>query len=554
MKIDFSGGAGSVTGSSHLLEVAGKKVLLDCGLYQGADAKEHGNDHFPFEASSVDFLILSHGHIDHTGRVPMLYKHGFRGRIILTEPTLDLCRIMLMDSAFIQEQDAERENKKRRRNGKPLVKPIYDSKDASAVLELMEPHPYEELIELYPGMTIRFQHSGHMLGSAFVELMLKEEGRETKLVFSGDVGNHNIPIMKEPVYIKDADAVILESTYGDRLHEAQENENEKLLQIVNDTMKRGGNLIIPSFAVGRTQEIIYVLNEFAEAGRLDPNVRVFVDSPLASAATQVFSKHTAHFDKEAQARMAQGDNVLEFDQLGFTETVDDSKRLNATESGLVIISASGMAEAGRIRHHLKHNLWRPESTILFVGYQAEGTLGRMILEGRKEVKLFGEEVVVAAKIEQLHGLSGHGDQAGLVRFIENMTEKKPKKVFLVHGDRSAQAVLKPLVEAQGTEVIIPDYGSSYDLYSYEMLKPGVPTKTPEKPAEEEESIQAMAGEDTGQKTSKDEVVGQVKPPQTGGSNPVRDELVSALDRMDLDKLSEEEIINRLKSVLGQHRK
>lgn len=471
MKIEFSGGAGCVTGSSHLITASGRKVLLDCGLYQGADAKERGNDSFPFDPAQIDCLVLSHAHIDHSGRIPMLYKKGFRGRIIATPPTIDLCGIMLRDSAFIQEQDAERENRRRARGRKPFEEPLYTIREAEAVLKLFEPLDYGIEEEVFPGLRVRFQDSGHMLGSAFVEIWAKDDaGEDVKIVFSGDIGNHNIPLMREPHYIDEADILIMESTYGDRVHEPQANENERLLEIINSTVKNGGNVIIPSFAVGRTQEILYVLNEFAETGKLDPGVRVFVDSPLASKATQIFKKNRSYFDREAQERLERGDHVLDFDQLYFTESVEDSKKLNATPKGLVIISASGMAEAGRVRHHLKHNLWRPESTICFVGYQAEQTLGRLLIDGIEEVKLFGEEIAVEARIEQLHGLSGHADQKGLIEFAEAFSKRKPKKVFLVHGDHEAQEILAKKLREKDLRVLLPREGTIADIHTAEDLQ------------------------------------------------------------------------------------
>lgn len=471
MKIEFSGGAGTVTGSSHLITVGDRKVLLDCGLYQGADAKARGNDVFPFDPKTIDFLILSHAHIDHSGRIPMLYKKGFRGSIIATPPTYDLCDIMLRDSAFIQEQDAERENRRRLRGKQALLEPLYTIQDAEEVLKQFESLDYGIEKDLFPGFRLRFQDSGHMLGSSFVEMwILNDEGEEVKVVFSGDIGNHNIPLITEPHYVDEADIVIMESTYGNRFHEPQENENLKLLEMINSTIRNGGNVVIPSFAVGRTQEILYVLNEFAEAGKLDPKVKVFVDSPLASKATEVFAKNARYFDPVAQERIARGDDVLKFPQLGFTEDVDDSKQLNNTKSGLVIISASGMAEAGRIRHHLKHNLWRQESTIVFVGYQAPQTLGRIILDRAKTIKLFGEEIAVEARIEQLFGLSGHADKAGLIQFAEAFSKRRPKKVFLVHGDDDAKAELAAALRQKGFTVELPEEGTIVEIRKMEDVE------------------------------------------------------------------------------------
>lgn len=523
MKFKFSGAAGSVTGSSHLIEVGDRQVLLDCGLYQGSDARERGNEEFPFDPAKIDFLILSHAHIDHSGRVPMLYKHGFRGKIISTGPTYELSDIMLRDSAFIQEQDAERENRHRRRGRKPLEEPIYSIRDAEGVLKLFQTVDYEQEFELFPGFRLRFQDSGHMLGSAFVEMWIRDDfGEEIKVVFSGDIGNHNIPLMREPHYVREADVVIMESTYGDRLHEPQTNENQRLIDLINMTIRRGGNVIIPSFAVGRTQEILYVLNEYAEAGGLDKRTRVYVDSPLAGKATAVFARNTRYFDKQAQARMAAGDNVLEFPQLDFTESVEDSMKLNRTREGLVVISASGMAEAGRIRHHLKHNLWRPESTVIFVGYQAEGTTGRQILDGKKEVRIFGEDIAVEAQIEQLHGLSGHADQAGLLEFVDAFTEGPPRRIFLVHGDEEARAVLAGKLRERGFNVELPMEGTIVECCTRDDLE----------------------------RLEKTTIV----PPEHGRpAQHLREQLIEGLRGMDVDAMDDEQILRELRQLLRQRR-
>lgn len=519
MKIEFSGAAGTVTGSSHLFEVGGRKVLLDCGLYQGADAKARGNDVFPFDPKTIDYLILSHAHIDHSGRIPMLYRQGFRGPVIVTPPTYDLCDIMLRDSAYIQEQDAERENRRRLRGKQALEKPLYTVKDAEAVLKQFQTLDYDIERELFPGLRMRFQDAGHMLGSAFVELWIRNEaGEEVKAVFSGDIGNHNIPLITEPHYIEDADIVIMESTYGNRFHEPQENENQKLLELINSTVRNGGNVVIPSFAVGRTQEILYVLNEFAEAGKLDPAVRIVVDSPLASKATEVFAKNASYFDQPAQERIARGDDVLRFPQLTFTEDVEESKALNQTRSGLVIISASGMAEAGRIRHHLKHNLWRPESTIVFVGYQAPQTLGRIILDHKKVVKLFGEEIAVEARIEQLFGLSGHADKKGLLQFAEAFTKRRPKKVFLVHGDDDARIELASSLRERGFTVELPEEGTIVEVRTLLDL-------------DNPESTTIITREHIFQ----------------GGT--LKERLRSRITEMDVDNMTDEEVLNALRSVL-----
>lgn len=519
MKIEFYGGAGTVTGSSYLITVAGKKVLLDCGLYQGSDARKRGNDAFPFDPAELDYMILSHAHIDHSGRIPMLYRHGFRGRILCTPPTKDLCNIMLRDSAYIQEQDAERDNRKLQRKRQPLVEPIYTIEDAEQALALFEVLDYETPRVIWPELRVRFQDSGHMLGSAFVELWIRtDDGDEVKLVYSGDIGNHNIPLMPEPRYIDEADLVIMESTYGARLHEPQENENQHFIDIINSTIRAGGNVVIPSFAVGRTQEILYVLNEASHKGELEKGIRVVVDSPLASKATAIFEKNARYFDREAQERMAQGDNVLEFPELEFTESVDDSRKLNNTRSGLVIISASGMAEAGRIRHHLKHNLWRPESTVIFVGYQAPQTLGDIILSGKSRIRIFGEEIAVEARIERLHGLSGHADKKGLLRFAEAFSKRRPRKIFLVHGDEEAQQELGRSLQHRGYAVEIPDEGTVLEVRTLEDLDS--PTRT---------TIITRA--------------------EIQGTTALKNSLRAALAEMDVDRMSDEEIIARIRRVL-----
>lgn len=519
MKIEFYGGAGTVTGSSYLITVAGHKILLDCGLYQGADARKRGNDSFPFDPATLDYMVLSHAHIDHSGRIPMLYRHGFRGKVLCTPPTYDLCNIMLRDSAYIQEQDAERDNRKLQRKRQPMVEPIYTIDDAEKALELFEVLDYEIPREVWPEFKVRFQDSGHMLGSAFVELWIKtDDGEDVKLVYSGDIGNHNIPLMREPRYVDEADLVIMESTYGDRLHEPQENENKHFIDIINSTIRGGGNVVIPSFAVGRTQEILYVLNKASHNGELEKGVRVVVDSPLASKATAVFAKNARYFDREAQERMAQGDNVLEFPELEFTESVDDSRKLNNTRSGLVIISASGMAEAGRIRHHLKHNLWRSESTVIFVGYQAPQTLGDIILSGKSRIKIFGEEIAVEARIERMHGLSGHADKKGLLRFAEAFTKGKPRKIFLVHGDEEAQLELGRSLQHRGFAVDIPDEGTVLEIRTLEDLDS--PTRT---------TIITRA--------------------EIMGTTALKNSLKAAVAEMDIDRMSDEEIIARIRRVL-----
>ncbi|WP_055668169.1 MBL fold metallo-hydrolase RNA specificity domain-containing protein [Desnuesiella massiliensis] len=460
MKLEFFGAAGSVTGSCHILRVNDKNILLDCGLFQGRDEKERGNDIFPFNPKDIDYVLLSHAHIDHSGRIPLLYKKGFKGEVICTEATMELSRVMLIDSGHIHEMEAEWKNRKRARQGLEKVDPLYTVKMAELSSYLFRGIKYNEVIELFQGFKICFKDAGHLLGSSIIELFIKEENKdEVKIVYSGDLGNINIPIIKDPTTIDNADYVIMETTYGNRLHEKGDKEFSELVKIIKDTFRRGGNVVIPSFAVGRTQEIIYVLNNFIENDELQ-GVKVYVDSPLAREATRIFNKHIELYDEEALKIINNGDHPLDFEGLVFTQSAEESAQINKVQKGAIIIAASGMCEAGRIKHHLKHNLWRKESSIVFVGYQAEGTLGRAILEGEKKVKIFGEDIAVNAKIYNLPGLSGHADQLGLLNWISSF-KKKPKEVLLVHGDKEAQNSFKNLLTDKGFKVRRMNLGDIY---------------------------------------------------------------------------------------------
>lgn len=456
MKIQFYGAARTVTGSCHILRIKDKLILLDLGLYQGNGSIEKENEYFPFNANEVDYVILSHAHIDHSGRIPLLYKRGFKGQVICTDATRDLCAVMLPDSGYIQEAEADWKNRKRIRQGLKVIDPIYTSKDAVESLAFFKGYPYDSIIKLFDGLEIIFRDAGHLLGSAMVELIVKEDNREVRLVYSGDIGNKGLPILKDPSKIKYADYVIMETTYGDRFHTKMEEDMKSLASIIKDTVKKGGNVIIPSFAVGRTQEVLYMLNKYVENNELK-NCTVYVDSPLATEATSIFKRHEKYYDEEAKKYLERGDNPLEFKGLIFTKSQQESSELNKIQSGAVIISASGMCEAGRIKHHLKHNLWRKECTIVFVGYQAEGTLGRTIVDGAKKVRVFGEEIAVNAKIYNLHGLSGHADRNGLYEWITGFV-KKPKRVFLVHGDAESMFSFKELIENENidSEIIAPN--------------------------------------------------------------------------------------------------
>ena len=474
MNITFLGATKTVTGSNFLVEGAGKKFLVDCGMYQGKATDEMENETpFLFDVADIDFMLLTHAHIDHSGRIPKLYNEGFRGPIYATKATCDLCSIMLPDSGHIQEQENEWKNNKRKRKGLKQQPPLYTAEDATKSLEIFHPVKYDEIIDIDENIHVRFNDAGHMLGSAIIEIWVNEDGKTTKTVFTGDLGNNDIPLLASPTMIEDADYLVMESTYGDRLHVGTDNKAQVFLDIVSETLDNGGTVVIPSFAVGRTQEILYELNMIKEERGKDPKfqeeyeklmkVPVYVDSPLAISATEVFKENEDLFDDETKAIMERGDNPLEFPGLKFTRTADESKALNESNEPSIIISASGMCEVGRIKHHLKHNIWNPNSTILFVGYQAPGTLGRTIVDGAKKVKIFGEEFSVKARIEYIEGYSGHADQEWLLNFVYSFI-KKPKHIFLVHGEPSGQLVLKnKIVDSTHIPVTIPNFGEKYTL-------------------------------------------------------------------------------------------
>lgn len=465
MKITFYGAARTVTGSCHMVEAAGKKFLVDCGMFQGKLTDQMLNyEEFPFNINDIDFVILTHAHIDHSGRIPKLYKSGYTGVVYATTATVSLCDIMLPDSGHIQEKEIEWVNKKRKRAGKKENEPMYTAQDGIDSMKLFKGINYNEEIVINDELSFKLVDAGHMLGSSIVEVYVKENGENKKLVFTGDLGNNDMPIINDPTYIDGADYVVMESTYGDRLHGVIEDQSAKFIDILLRTTERGGNVIIPSFAVGRTQEILYEINKYAAMkgiGKKISNIPVYVDSPLAINATNIFMESHEYYDEEALRYLLKGDNPLEFENLHFVGTSDESKALNEDPTPKVIISASGMCEVGRIKHHLKHNLYRPENTILFVGFQAEGTLGKRILSGEKIVKIFGEEIAVNAEIEYLDAFSGHADKNGLLRWIEKM-DKKPQNIFLVHGEYSGQQALKNSIEEEfGIKCIIPDYEDSY---------------------------------------------------------------------------------------------
>ena len=473
MKITFLGATQMVTGSNFLVEAAGKKFLVDCGMFQGREELEEENyNPFDYDPKEIDFMLLTHAHIDHSGRIPKLYNEGFNGPIYAQKATCDLCSIMLPDSGHIQEMEAEWKNKKRLRKGLETKPPLYTAEDAIKSQELFVPVKYDEIIQVDENIFVRFNDAGHMLGSSIIEVWTKEDGKETKTVFSGDVGNNDIPLLSSPTMIESCDYLVMESTYGSRLHMKNEEKAEIFLDVVSETIDNGGTVVIPSFAVGRTQEILYELEkikekkhdeEFNRKYKTLMKVPVYVDSPLAISATEIFKKNTDLFEDEIREKIEAGNNPLEFPGLKFTRTADESKALNESQEPSIIISASGMCDVGRIKHHLKHNIWNPKSTILFVGYQAPGTLGHSIVNGAKKVTIFGEEMAVNARIEYIEGYSGHADQEWLMNFIYSFISK-PKHIFLVHGEDDSQTVLKnKILEGTGIGVSIPEYGETYEI-------------------------------------------------------------------------------------------
>ncbi len=471
MKLMFIGAAHEVTGSCHYIEACGKHMLVDYGMEQGTNYFE--NAELPVPEAQIDYVLLTHAHVDHSGMLPLLYAKGFRGQVFMTKATADLCGIMLRDCAHIQMHEAEWKNRKaRRHSGTEPYEPIYTMEDADGVIRHLVPCEYDSKIQLCDGIEVRFTDVGHLLGSSSIEVWLTEENITKKIVFSGDIGNKNQPLIKNPTKTAEADYVVMESTYGDRMHEESKLDYAgELAAIIQETFDRGGNVVIPSFAVGRTQEILYFLRRIKEQGLVvgHDGFPVYVDSPLAVEATGIFDKNKMDcFDEEAMELIRKKINPIAVPGLRLSITSDESKEINFEDTPKVIISASGMCEAGRIRHHLKHNLWRPECTILFVGYQANGTLGRAIVEGAQEVKLFGETIEIRAQIKKLTGLSGHADKAGLIEWLEGFTEK-PRRVFVVHGEDS---VCKSFVEClkveHGQKAYAPYSGTCFNMLSNKL--------------------------------------------------------------------------------------
>ena len=473
MKLSFFGADQCVTGSCHCLEANGKKILIDCGLQQGRDEVDNGS--LPFHAGEIDYVLVTHAHIDHTGRIPMLIKQGFQGRILTTRLTAQLMDIMLQDSAHIQESDAEYQNRKNLRAGRPVVEPLYTVEDALRVKEFLTTCEYGEKVDLCEGVSVECIDAGHLLGSASMKLTVTEGGEMRTIVFSGDIGNVDQPIIRDPQFFHQADFVVMESTYGNRNHTEVWSYTDELAQIIDETLGKGGNVVIPSFAVGRTQELLYFIRQIKDENLVKsvPNFNVYVDSPLSKAATTIFCGDLrGYLDEEALALVKDGTHMFSFPGLHLTETVDESKNLNLDPSPKVIISASGMCDAGRIRHHLKHNLWRPESAVVFVGFQSPGTLGRNLLDGAESVRLFGEDIAVRAKIVNFQGLSSHADHDHLIDWIKHFDPARTTHVFVVHGDRDVAPVYADTVKSLGFAAHAPQYTEEYDLIADKQLSPG----------------------------------------------------------------------------------
>lgn len=467
MELEFHGAARTVTGSQHLLTVNGRKILLDCGLYQGSRKESYErNQHLPFNVAELDAMVLSHAHIDHSGNIPNLVKSGFKGDIICTYATRDLCAVMLRDSAKIQQYDIEYINKKRQKRGEPPIEPIYNMADAVESLKSFIGVGYERPYNLLPGITLTFYDAGHILGSAIVALDIEENGQQLRLVFSGDVGRPNRPILRDPEFLDAADILIIESTYGNREHADNEESSDKLERIVNETYKRGGKLIVPAFAVGRTQELVYRLHQLVESRDIPPRLPIFVDSPLAIDATSIYRLHPEAYDEEIANFLLEdrhGD-PFGFDMMRYTRTTAESKELNFLKDPAVIISASGMAEAGRILHHLKNNVEDPRNTVLIVGWQAPHTLGRRLVEKQKEVRIFGESYQLRAQVETLNGLSAHADRSELLEWTGHLG-KRPSHTFIVHGEEEAALALAAALQKEQNfpNVQVPYLGQHFTI-------------------------------------------------------------------------------------------
>ena len=463
MKIEFVGGARTVTGSSFIVKNNNFTVMIDCGMFQGTrELRERNYLNLIYAPSQIDSLLLTHAHIDHSGLIPKLVKEGFTQPIYATKATCELCSIMLPDSAHIQEQDAEIINKKRKKLGREYIEPLYTSEDAERCMQYFNPVRYHQTVSIHPDITVSFKDAGHILGSSFIEMNIKDNGKQNAIVFSGDIGQKNQAIIRDPELPDYADILLIESTYGDRLHKSKEDTYNELKKVILESYNKHGNIIIPAFAIERTQELLYTIAQLVKKGEIPP-IPVYLDSPLATSATHIFLNNQDCFDDAINNLLRSGDSPLDFPNLHFVKTVEESKWLNKNAKGAIIISASGMCTAGRVKHHLLNNLYKPESAVVFVGYQAEGTLGRRIVDGAHMVKIYGENVAVRAKIYTIGGFSAHADKEGLLDWMS--TIKNPKlKVFVVHGEENASALLAEEIRNRfGYTVYVPHWGEIVDL-------------------------------------------------------------------------------------------
>ena len=527
IKLTFSGANHEVTGSAHLLETPDLYILVDCGMEQGTNVYE--NVPIPVSYSEIDYIVLTHAHIDHSGMIPYACAHGFTGTVLATAASMELDSIMLLDSANIQQQEADTQNKKNRRAGKPEVPPVYTVEDAENAIKRFMAVPYGKTVELSDSTRLRFTDAGHLLGSAYAEIWVQDGDEERKIVFSGDIGNKNKPLIKDPSYVTEADYVLCESTYGNRLHEEYCDHIEDLRKIVQETLDRGGNVLFPAFAVGRTQELLYMFRRLKQENLITGHdgFPVYVDSPLAVEATSVFNeKHVECYDEETRELVDKGRNPLKFQGLRLSVSGDDSKDINYDKEPKVIIAAAGMCNAGRIRHHLKYNLWRPQSTVVFAGYQAEGTLGRKLQDGATTVNIFGDDIVVKAQIVTMPDMSSHADMNGLLEWV-GAYEKAPKKIFLVHGDDDAMECLSGKIKEQfGYDVDCPWSGTVFDLLTgeYDLKTEAVYVK--------EETAKAVrnGSHKDNLKLSLDKL-SQLVTRQLAGANSDMDALAAAIDAL-----------------------
>ena len=492
MKVTFLGAARTVTGSCYLLEASGKKILVDCGMFQGSKSvKDFNEKPFAFNPGEIDAMVLTHAHVDHSGLIPRLVKEGFKGRVHCTKSTQQLCTILLPDSAHIQESDAEYANRKGLRAGKSQVLPLFTVDDAYTALQSFYVHNFEEPFEVVPGITAKLRVAGHILGSAVVRLEIEENGKKTAMIFSGDVGQPKQPIVEDPSVLEGADFIVTESTYGNRKHKAYDKEAE-LAKIINETVERGGNVVIPAFAVGRTQVLLYYFQKLTQEGKI-PDVPIYVDSPLATKATGITLANKEEYDAETRALVEfQGDRLFAMKNVHFTPTAEESRMINGMEGPKIILSASGMADAGRILHHLKHNLWRPECSVVFAGYQAEGTMGRNLIDGVKKVKIMGETIHVAAQIVNMTGFSAHADKDQLIEWYKKMSQK-PKIFFVTHGEFDAATEMSKALQMQmGTATYIPKFGDSIVIDGTDYVIEAAPeVETTPEVAELQDSISAV---------------------------------------------------------------